>query len=81
MIFIPRALLNGAGDAKFSMINGVTEVLCRIIFSYVFTQISFIGLWGIWITSGATWTVTAVVCLMRYASGVWKTKSIVSAVS
>lgn len=78
MIFIPRALLNGAGDAKFSMINGITEVLCRIIFSNIFTKIAFIGLWGIWITSGATWTVTAIVCILRYASGVWKTKAIVS---
>ncbi|MBE6063583.1 MAG: MATE family efflux transporter [Clostridium butyricum] len=77
MIFIPRALLNGAGDAKFAMINGITEVLCRIVFSNLFTKIAFIGLWGIWITSGATWTVTAVVCILRYASGVWKTKAIV----
>ena len=77
MIFIPRALLNGAGDAKFSMMNGITEVLCRIVFSNIFTKISFIGLWGIWITSGATWTVTAAVCVLRYASGAWKTKAIV----
>lgn len=79
MIYIPRALLNGAGDAKFAMINGITEVICRIIFSNIFTRIAAIGLWGVWITSGATWTVTAVVCVLRYASGVWKTKGIVSA--
>lgn len=37
------------------------------------------GLWGVWITSGVTWTVTAVVCVLRYASGVWKIKGIVLA--
>ncbi|MDO5517349.1 MAG: MATE family efflux transporter [Clostridium sp.] len=78
MIYIPRALLNGAGDAKFAMMNGMTEVICRIIFSNLFTRIASIGLWGVWITSGATWTVTAIVCLLRYAGGMWKTKAIVS---
>ena len=79
MIYIPRALLNGAGDAKFAMINGITEVICRIIFSNIFTRIAALGLWCVWLTSGATWTETAVVCVLRYASGVWKTKGIVSA--
>jgi len=76
MIYVPRALLNGCGDAAFSMINGVTEVACRILFAVIFTSIPFLGYWGIWMTTGATWSVTAVVCVLRYFQGKWKVKSI-----
>ncbi len=76
MIYVPRALLNGCGDTAFAVVNGVTEVVCRIVFSQVFTRIPLLGYWGIWITTAATWTMTAVVCVIRYASGVWKRKGI-----
>lgn len=76
MIYVPRGLLNGAGDTTFSMINGITEVICRVSFSFILTKIAVIGVWGIWATNGVTWTLTAIVCLIRYFSGVWKTKSI-----
>lgn len=76
MIYVPRGLLNGAGDTAFSMINGITEVICRVSLSFILTQIAFIGVWGVWITNGATWAITAIICVIRYFSGVWKTKSI-----
>lgn len=74
LIYVPRALLNGAGDTGFSMINGFTEVSCRILFSRILTRIPSLGFWGIWITTGVTWFITGIVCLIRYASGVWKRK-------
>ena len=77
MIYVPRAILNGCGDTGFAMINGVVEVLCRVIYSYILTSIPLLGFWGIWVTTGATWCTTAVVCLLRYASGVWKKKCLV----
>lgn len=76
MIYIPRALLNGCGDTAFAVANGFTEVACRIVFSQIFTRIPQLGYWGIWITTAATWTMTAVVCVLRYASGVWKGKKV-----
>lgn len=76
MIYIPRAVLNGCGDTGFALINGITEVLCRIAYSHLFTRIPFLGYWGIWITTGVTWITTAVVCVMRYASGAWKKKAV-----
>lgn len=76
MIYVPRAVLNGCGDTGFSMISGATEVLCRIIYSQIFTRIPILGAWGIWITNGFTWITAAVVCIVRYLSGVWKTKAI-----
>jgi len=77
MIYVPRALLNGCGDTGFAMINGITEVACRILYSQIFTRIPILGYWGIWVTTGATWVTTAVVCVIRYACGKWRGKSIV----
>lgn len=76
MIYVPRALLNGCGDTAFAVVNGFTEVVCRIVFSQIFTRIPLLSYWGIWITTAATWTTTAVVCVVRYASGVWKRKGL-----
>ena len=78
MIYVPRALLNGCADTGFSMINGVTEVVCRIMYSQIFTRIPVLGYWAIWITPAATWVTTAVVCVARYFQGKWKGKSIVA---
>lgn len=78
MIYVPRAVLNGCGDTGFAMINGITEVAGRIIFAPVLTKIPAIGFWGIWVTTGATWTITAIVCFIRYKTGIWKKKAIVS---
>ena len=77
MIYVPRAVLNGCGDTGFAMINGVTEVLCRILYSEILTRIPVIGFWGVWITTGFTWGTTAIVCIIRYKQGKWKTKAIV----
>jgi len=76
MIYMPRGLMNGCGDAAFSMINGISEVACRVIFAKVFTSIASIGFWGVWLTTGATWTVTAGVCMIRYFQGVWQHKKV-----
>lgn len=77
MIYIPRAILNGSGDTGFAMINGVTEVICRIFYSQIFIRVPVLGFWGIWVTTGATWITTAVICILRYASGNWKNKIII----
>ncbi len=72
MIYIPRGLLNGCGDARFSLINGAAEVICRIVFAAVLVRIPGVGYWGIWLTQGLTWTVTSLVCIHRYAQGKWQ---------
>lgn len=78
MIYVPRAILNGCGDTGFAMINGITEVLCRIVYSQLFTRLSMLGYWGIWVTTGFTWITTAFICILRYLSGKWQSKSIIS---
>lgn len=77
MVYVPRAVLNGCGDARFSMINGVTEIVCRILYSNILTRIPLLGFWGIWITTAATWVTAAVICVWRYMTGKWQLKSMV----
>ena len=77
MIYIPRGLLNGAGDTGFALINGITEVIFRIGFAILLTRIPAFDFWGVWWTNCLTWSLTGLVCLIRYWSGAWKKKSIV----
>ena len=77
---ILRYMLNGAGDSMYALINGVVEVIARIAFAVGLTAIPFIGMWGmwgIWLTTGLTWTVTAIFALFRYKHGAWKEKTLV----
>ena len=60
----------------FPLLMAITEVVCRLLFSNILTKIPKIGYWGIWITTGLTWLVVSIVCLLRYASGKWKQKAI-----
>lgn len=76
MIYVPRAVLNGCGDTGFAMINGGTEVGCRVLYSQILTKIPTLGYWGIWLTTGATWATTAVVCVIRYLQGKWHWKTV-----
>lgn len=78
MIYVPRAVLNGCGDSGFAMINGITEIAGRIGFAPFLTKIPSLGFWGIWVTTGITWTITAIVCVLRYKSGIWRRKGVVS---
>ena len=77
MIYVPRAVLNGCGDTGFALINGLTEVACRVLYSQVLTRIPILGYWGIWLTTGGTWVTTAVVCIVRYWQGKWNGKALV----
>jgi Na+-driven multidrug efflux pump len=77
LIYVTRGILNGAGDAVYSMINGLMEVAGRVGFALILTRIPAIGMWGIFFTTGLTWTLTGLVSLGRYLTGKWKTKQVV----
>lgn len=76
MIYVARSVLNGAGDAAFSMINGLMEVAGRVGFAVPLTKIPFIGVWGIFLTTGLTWALTGLVSMARYHKGKWEFKGI-----
>ena len=77
MIYIVRGLLNGAGDAVYSMINGGVEVAGRIIFSNTLVLIPAVGKWGVWLATALTWFITGTVSLIRFKQGKWKTIRVV----
>lgn len=72
MIYITRGLLNGAGDAVYAMVNGLVEVCGRVGFSLILSQVSILGVWCIWFTTGFTWVITATASIIRYRQGKWQ---------
>lgn len=77
LIYVLRGMLNGVGDALFAMMNGLSEVVGRVGFALMFMMIPSIGMWGVWYTNGLTWTLTALVNLLRVLQGKWVTKAVV----
>lgn len=77
VVQVLRYLLNGAGDSVYALVNGIVEIIARIGFAFLLTAIPFIGMWGIWLTTGLTWLVTAVFAFWRYKGGAWMSKSLV----
>ena len=71
MIYVARSVLNGVGDAAFAMVNGLMEVAGRVGFAVPLTKIPFIGVWGIFFTTGFTWALTGLVTMARYHKGRW----------
>ena len=71
VIYLIRGLSNGAGDAAYSMMNGIVEVFCRFFFSMVLTRITGIGMWGVWLTTGFTWSLIALASVVRYKQKKW----------
>ena len=72
-IFVTRGTLNGVGDTLFSFINGIIEMLCRIFLPMGLMLIPSVGVWAIWWTTGLTWAISAIACLLRYFS--WNRKA------
>ena len=72
MIYVVRGVLNGFGDSFFALLNGIVEVIGRFIVPVLLTQISFIGLWGIWWSVGIVWSMSGFTAWLRY---VWYKKN------
>lgn len=80
LIYVMRGMLNGVGDALFAMMNGVTEVIGRIGFAFMFMMIPSVGMWGVWYTNGLTWALTGLVNVFRVLQGKWVTKAVVNGI-
>lgn len=72
LIYVVRGTLNGAGDTGYSALNGVIELCCRIGLAYPLTRIPEVGMWGCFLCSGLTWTITGLLSLWRYLAGSWQ---------
>ncbi len=65
-IYTVRGVLNGIGDAFFSLINGVVEVVGRFTIPIALISIPFIGVWGIWGSVGIVWFLAGFTAWLRY---------------
>ena len=71
-IYVCRGILNGAGDAKFPLISGVSEMVGRVVFPAFFCSLPFLGSWGLWVATGVTWTIVGVTAFIRYHMKDWR---------
>jgi Na+-driven multidrug efflux pump len=78
-IYVCRGVLNGIGDAGFSLSNGVVEVIGRIGFPLLLTLFPVIGVWGIWLSAGLTWFISGFFALVRYIAKIRSAAFIASA--
>lgn len=77
LIYITRNVLNGAGDAMFSLFTGIVECIGRVGFAYPLTLIPFLGSYGVFVATGITWMLNGLFSLIRYKRGKWKTINLV----
>ena len=73
IIYVSRGVLNGVGDAFFSFLNGVVEIIGRVGLPLLLLRITSAGVWSIWITAGVTWVLAGISCILRYIS--WRKKT------
>ena len=66
-------VLRSAGDVKITILMGVSEVITRIGFSFLFN--AMFGYYGLWWVSPITWCCATLVGAVRYYSGTWKNKA------
>lgn len=78
LIHITRGMLNGTGDVGFALLNGIAEVVGRIGFALILVNIPGVGHWAVWGTTCLTWVLTAVMSLIRYKGGKWRSKCVVT---
>ncbi len=70
--------LRAAGDAKYTMFAVIfSSVICRVAFSVLFGLTLELGVVGITIAMLCDWAVKAILILIRYRSGKWKTFAVI----
>ena len=80
LIYTTRNVLNGAGDAMFSLFTGIVECIGRVGFAYPMTLIPFMGKYGVFYSTGLTWFLNGMFSLIRYKRGKWKKIDVISKV-
>lgn len=69
-------ILRASGDVKVTVLMGVSEVITRIGFTFLFT--AWMGYYGLWWVSPLTWCFATLVGAIRYYSGKWQEKASLS---
>ena len=66
-------ILRSAGDVTVTVLMGVSEIITRIGFTFLFTAV--FGYYGLWWVSPLTWCCAMMVGCVRYYSGKWEKKA------
>ena len=77
MIYSARGMLNGIGDILFAFINGLIEIVGRLLFPRILILVPGLGLWAIWWTAGLTWLLSGIFCMGRYL--MWRKRNMLKA--
>lgn len=66
ILHVTRNIMNGSGDTRFPMMSGIVEMCGRVGLAKPLTMIPYVGIWGIWLTTGFTWIFTCILGVLRY---------------
>ena len=72
ILVVYHNVLRPAGDVAVTILMGVSEVITRISFAFLFS--AWFGYRGLWWVSPITWVCAASVGAVRYYSGKWEGK-------
>lgn len=73
ILVIFQNFLRSVGDVTFTLMMGVSEIVTRVSFSFLFPAL--VGYIGLWFVSPITWVVAMIVGLARYYSKAWVKKA------
>ena len=73
ILVIFQSFLRSVGDVTFTLMMGVSEIVTRVVFSFLFPAL--VGYIGLWFVSPITWVVAMIVGLSRYYSKAWMKKA------
>ena len=75
---LPNAL-RAAGDVKYTMITGILSMwMFRVLCSYFLAVVCNLGILGVWYGMFIDWGVRSLFFVIRYLSGKWQTKKVIS---
>ena len=65
-----HGVLRATGDVKYPLYMGLSEVVTRVGFTFLFT--AWFGYRGLWWVSPLTWVCAVALGAVRYYSGRWQ---------
>ncbi len=71
-------VLQGAGDIAIQSVATLSSLVIRISVGYLGVQFGILGYNAIWVSDVISWSALITIVVIRYLSGKWKTKSIIS---
>lgn len=74
---IAAGLLQGAGDVRITAVSSFINLTIRVVSAY-FMAATRISYQSIWWSLPLAWSITCIINLSRYKSGIWEHKSVIS---